>query len=95
MRVRANARDGRDAVGAKMKSRRIGQAVLAALVVAAAGLPARSEDGPATRPDATGAAADPHADQALDQLQDRIIAVSEAVKPWVVHIEAIVKIDDR
>jgi S1-C subfamily serine protease len=31
----------------------------------------------------------------LAALQERIIAVSEKVKPSVVHIEAIVKIDDR
>jgi S1-C subfamily serine protease len=40
-------------------------------------------------------AAPARAQEALDQLQEKIIAVSEAVKPSVVHIEAIVKVDDR
>ena len=81
-------------VGTK-SSRRTCRGVLAALVVAAAALTSRAEDGPTGRPDVTRATSDPRADEALDQLQERIIAVSEAVKPSVVHIEAIVKIDDR
>jgi len=35
------------------------------------------------------------ADPALDALQQRIIHVAEQVKPCVVHVEAIAKIDDR
>jgi serine protease Do len=34
-------------------------------------------------------------DEALDELQRRIIQVAEQVKPCVVHVEAIAKIDDR
>jgi serine protease Do len=82
-------------VAGTKNSRRTCRGVLAALVVAAAALTSRAEDGPTGRPDVTRAASDPRADEALDQLQERIIAVSEAVKPSVVHIEAIVKIDDR
>lgn len=37
----------------------------------------------------------PPAAPGLEALEERIIAVSEKVKPSVVHIEAIVKIDDR
>ncbi|HVP30837.1 MAG TPA: trypsin-like peptidase domain-containing protein [Myxococcota bacterium] len=42
-----------------------------------------------------GASVPARADEPLDALQERIISVSEQVKPSVVHIEAIVKIDDR
>lgn len=40
-------------------------------------------------------AAGPGADDALEALQRRIIQVAEQVKPCVVHVEAIAKIDDR
>src|SRR5271169_5006595 len=80
-----------ESVGVTRNSKRMGCGALAVLVVAAAAL-GRAEDGPTAQPDARHATADPRPDQALDQLQERIIAVSEAVKPSVVHIEAIVKI---
>ena len=55
--------------------------VLAAFVVVLAALGSRAEEGPATSPGVPREATGSPADQALDQLQERIITVSEAVKP--------------
>jgi len=52
-----------------------------ALALLAAALPAR--------------AADPPAPEALDALQRRVIEISKRVTPSVVHVEAIVKVNDR
>ncbi len=49
----------------------------------------------ALSPAAAAGAAGNGGEQALDELQRRIIQVAEQVKPCVVHVEAIVKIDDR
>jgi len=48
----------------------------------------------AAHPASAAEEAPPSASQ-LEALEERIIAVSERVKPSVVHIEAIVKVDDR
>ena len=82
-------------MGERKERCRRGQAVLAGLCLLVTALGARAEGGGPVRAETTYTAGGPAADQALDQLQERIIAVSEAVKPSVVHIEAIVKIDDR
>jgi len=58
---------------------------LAALALAAGAGPARADAAPAPAREL----------EAWSQLQERIIEVSEQVKPLVVHIEAIVKVNDR
>ncbi|HKE10936.1 MAG TPA: hypothetical protein VKE73_05145, partial [Myxococcota bacterium] len=68
-------------MGERKKRCRRGQAVLAGLCLLVTALGARAEGGGPARAETTYTAGGPAADQALDQLQERIIAVSEAVKP--------------
>jgi serine protease Do len=52
-------------------------------------------EGPSSPPATAGPAAPAVAEAAVRSLEERIIAASERVKPSVVHIEAIIKVNDR